>query len=214
VVTRLGNRRGRRSRWSGPLAAALVMVGLFATGAGLGQATGVLDWPSWGSGRPAKGKAPVLEPSAPVRLLIPSLDLRAPVHRVGLADDGTIAVPDLNRHAEAGWYQGGPTPGQVGPAIIVGHADTRSGPSVFHALRTVRRGAMVEVTREDRRVAVFRVDSVEHFDKDKLPRERVYGDFSRPALRLITCGGRWEGPGTGYSDNIIVFASLVDTHRA
>jgi hypothetical protein len=55
---------------------------------------------------------------------------------------------------------------------------------------------------------------VERFGKSRLPAERVYGDFKRPALRLITCGGRWVGSSTGYADNVIVFASLVDTRRA
>jgi hypothetical protein len=203
-----------RRVWSGPVAIMLVLVGLFATGAGLGQATGVIDWPSWGSDDPPPRAFPVLEPSAPVRILIPSIDVRAEVHAVGLARDGSIAVPALERHNEAAWYKRGPTPGQFGPAIIVGHADTRSGPSVFHDLGKLGRGATVEVTREDRRVAVFRVDSVERFDKGRLPGNRVYGDFSRPGLRLITCGGRWVGSSIGYADNIIVFASLVETHRA
>jgi hypothetical protein len=58
-------------------------------------------------------------------------------------------------------------------------------------------------------VAVFEVNSVERFGKTRLPMRRLYADFSRPGLRLITCGGRWVGGDTGYADNIIVFASLT-----
>jgi hypothetical protein len=58
---------------------------------------------------------------------------------------------------------------------------------------------------------VFTVESVEWFDKARLPADRVYGDFSRPALRLITCGGPWVGGSRGYADNIVVFASLTAT---
>ncbi|HEU4424024.1 MAG TPA: class F sortase, partial [Pilimelia sp.] len=64
------------------------------------------------------------------------------------------------------------------------------------------------------RVAIFKVNSVERFAKTRLPAERVYGDYSRPSLRLITCGGRWLGTGIGYEDNLVVFASLVDARRA
>jgi hypothetical protein len=206
--------RTKRS-WTGPMSIVLVLFGLFATGAGLGQATGALSWPPWGArDKPPAGPFPVLEPSAPIRIHIPAIDVRAPVHGVGIAGDGTIAVPDIRKHDEAGWYEGGPTPGQFGPAIIVGHADTRTGPSVFHDLTRLRPGAKIEVTRKDRRVAVFTVSSVERFDKMRLPVERVYGDFSRPSLRLITCGGRWLGTGIGYEDNIVVFASIVDARRA
>jgi hypothetical protein len=198
-----------------PLALLLVVIGAVAVAAGLGQAAG-LSWPHlFGPGdKPPPRAFPVLEPSRPVRLSIPSIDVRAPVFGVGLADDGSIAVPPVYRHHEAGWYERGPTPGQFGPAIIVGHADTKSGPSIFYRLSRLRPGAVIEVTRRDRSVAVFEVNSVEKFGKARLPAERVYNDFSRPALRLITCGGRWRGGGIGYADNIVVFASLVRSTKA
>ncbi len=191
------------------------MVGVFALGAGLGQATGP-SWPGWsrgGGGKPPPREFPVLPPSRPVTLVIPSIKVTAPVGRVGLADDGSIAVPPLQRHNEAGWFDQGPTPGQFGPAILVGHADTRTGPSIFHDLTRLRAGARVEVSRLDGSVAVFEVNSVERFGKARLPADRVYGDFSRPSLRLITCGGRWEGGGIGYADNIVVFASLIGSRE-
>ena len=202
----------------GPVAIFLVFVGIFVTGAGLGQATGSVSLTGWMGGwftgnDPPPREFPVLEPSQPIRIRIPSIEVRAPVHGVGLARDGSIAVPPPARHDEAGWYERGPSPGQFGPAIIVGHVDTSSGPSVFHDLGDLRKGARIEVTRRDRRVAIFRVTSVERFPKDRLPAQRVYGAYERPGLRLITCGGRWRGPGAGYADNVIVFATIVDTRR-
>lgn len=194
-------------RIGGILAAGLVIAGVFATGIGLGQ-LGLPAW--WGpEGKAPPRDFPVMEPSRPIRIAIPSIGLRAPVHGVGLADDGSIAVPAATRRHEAGWYDESPTPGQFGPAIIVGHVDTRTGPAVFHRLPKLRPGARIEITRRDRSVAVFEVNSVERFDKEKLPATRVYGDFSRPGLRLITCGGRWVSGETGYADNVIVFAALT-----
>ncbi|QLQ37423.1 class F sortase [Micromonospora robiginosa] len=159
--------------------------------------------------RPPPKKFPVLPASPPTDLTIGKLDLRAPVHRVGIAPDGSIAVPDVGRAGEVGWYDQGPTPGQYGPAVLVGHVDTTSGPAVFHGLRELDDGDRIEVTRQDRSVAVFEVTSIERYGKEKLPVQEVYGDFSRPALRLITCGGRWVGGETGYADNLVVYASLV-----
>lgn len=207
----------RARRWpTGPVALLLVLAGLFAVAAGVGQATDGFGLPRLfrGPDKPPPRAFPVLEPSRPQRLVIPSLKVTVPVYGVGLADDGSIAVPPVQRHHEAGWFERGPTPGQFGPAVIVGHADTRTGPSVFHGLAGLRTGERIEVIRRDLRVAVFEVNSVEQFAKSALPVQRVYGDFSRPALRLITCGGRWTGGQTGYADNIVVFASLVSTHRA
>jgi Sortase domain len=195
----------------GPLAVVLVLAGVFATGAGLGRVSGE-SWSGWLAGRnerPAARAAPPARPSRPVRITIPTIGVAAPVHPVGLAPDGSIAVPDVHRHNETGWYDGGPVPGETGPAIIVGHVDTRTGPSVFYRLRTVPPGSRVVVTRADNSEVTFEITSVEYFAKDKLPLERVYGDYSRPGLRLITCGGRWQGGSIGYSDNVIAFASLV-----
>ncbi|GGL02783.1 class F sortase [Mangrovihabitans endophyticus] len=199
----------------GPLklvAAVLVVVGLFAVAAGLGNATRFdLADLFRGPDEPPPRAFPVLDPSAPVRLAIPAIKVEAPVLAVGLARDGSVDVPPLNRHNEAGWYRGGPTPGQFGPALIVGHADTRTGPSIFHRLRAMKPGQLIEVQREDRETAVFEVNSVEHFGKSALPVQRVYGDYSRPSLRLMTCGGTWLGGAQGYSDNVVVFASLIGT---
>jgi hypothetical protein len=49
------------------------------------------------------------------------------------------------------------------------------------------------------------------YAKSRVPAKEVYGDFSRPGLRVITCGGAWVGGEEGYADNIVVFASLVET---
>ncbi|MGC4853844.1 class F sortase [Micromonospora sp. DT4] len=178
---------------------------------GVEQVTGVSLLPDRISAglRPPPKKFPVLPASRPTALAIDTIDLQAPLHDVGIAPDGTIAVPDVARAQEAGWYDQGPTPGQYGPAVIVGHVDTTTGPAVFHRLRELRSGDQVDITRADGQVAVFEVNSVQRFGKERLPVDEVYGDFSRPSLRLITCGGRWVGGETGYADNLVVFASLV-----
>ncbi|WP_396888530.1 class F sortase [Micromonospora craniellae] len=207
-------RSGRRP-WSMPLAVVLVLAGVFATGAGLGRTAGSpLSWAATG-GEQTSTTAPAARTAArPVSLSVPSIEVSAPVKPVGDAPDGTIGVPPLSRHEETGWYDRGPVPGDPGPAVIVGHVDTKSGPSVFYDLGRLRVGDTIEVTREDRSVAVFTVDSVEHFPKDQLPADRVYGHDGPPTLRLITCGGQWLGGRDGYADNVIAFANLTTTRPA
>lgn len=205
-----------RNPWSVPVAVLLVLLGVFATGAGLGRTVGPLDRTDASPQRPVAGARTSPPPgslpaSRPVRLAVPAIKVAAPVAPVGQARDGSIDVPPLDRHHETGWYDRGPTPGEPGRAIIVGHVDSKDGPSVFYDLRKLKPGDRIEVTRDDRRVVMFRVDSVEFFDKSALPADRVYGDSGAPALRLITCGGQWIGGRTGYADNVIAFASLAET---
>jgi hypothetical protein len=191
------------------LAAGLVLAGVFGLGLAAGHLTG-LRLPDWLSSPDEPPAGAALPPSPPSRIAIPTLDLRARVHPVGLDADGAIASPPMRRSDEAGWYEDGPSPGQHGAAVIVGHVDDTRGPAVFHDLSRLRPGDRVEVTRRDRRVAVFQVTTIREYDKSALPAE-VYGGFRRPELRLITCGGRWLGGDIGYADNLVVFAVLVDS---
>jgi sortase (surface protein transpeptidase) len=131
--------------------------------------------------------------------------------QLGQAADGTLAVPPPGPHYDqAGWYRYSPTPGALGPAVIVGHIDSaRSGPSVFFRLGELRPHDTIEVARADGSVAVFGVDDVRRFRKTDFPTGLVYGNTDHAALRLITCGGPFDD-GTGhYLDNVIVTASLL-----
>jgi hypothetical protein len=65
------------------------------------------------------------------------------------------------------------------------------------------------VLRADGRTAVFRIDSVERVGKDHFPTRRVYGDPGYAAIRLITCGGRFDRGSGHYTDNVIAFGHLV-----
>ena len=192
-------------RLTGPLAVVLLVAGGLAVLAGLYERGAFA-----GGSTPPPKSFPVMERSEPSRIVIPALGVNARIHDVGLARDGSIEVPDIGRHNEAGWFERSPTPGQFGPAVIVGHADTRSGPSVFAKLAKAKAGTKVEIRRRDGSTAVFEINSVEKFPKGDQPIERIYADFSRPALRLITCGGEFRGGSTGYVDNIVAFASLVE----
>ncbi len=154
---------------------------------------------------------PVLGASAPRTLTIPSIDVRSDLQLLGLADDGTMEVPAPGpRYDDAGWYRHSPTPGALGPAVIVGHVDSaENGPSVFYRLGSLRRNDKVRVTRADGTVAVFAVESVRRFRKSQFPTRLVYGNTDHAALRLITCGGPIEADSGHYRDNIVVLASLI-----
>ena len=141
----------------------------------------------------------------PVRLRIPELRVDSPLQHLDRLADGTVAVP--KRPDIAGWYEQGPRPGQPGPAVILGHVDSRTGPGIFLNLSLVPRGAVVHVDRANRTTVTFRVTKVSRVPKDRFPTDLVYAPTLEPTLRLVTCGGSFDERRRSYRDNVIVFAA-------
>ncbi|MER7946065.1 class F sortase [Streptomyces sp. NPDC096079] len=164
---------------------------------------------------PKTAAAPVkpLARSLPVRVRVPAAGVDAgPVLDLGLNADGTVEVPSVGDADRIGWYDKGVTPGETGPAVLIGHFDTVRGPAVLKNVSRVRVGDEITVTRADGTTAVFRVRELEQVDKDAFPTVKVYGNTTRPELRLVTCGG--ELTDGHRPDNIIVYADLVAARAA
>jgi LPXTG-site transpeptidase (sortase) family protein len=146
-------------------------------------------------------------PGKPVRLEVPAIGVDAPVIELGLNPDDTLEVPE--DFATTGWWSGGPRPGQLGPAVIAGHVDSKSGPAVFYRLRELAKGDAIRVHERNGATSTFRVQRIERHPKDDFPTDAVYrSDLDRHALRLITCGGTFDRSTGHYRDNVIVFAML------
>lgn len=151
-----------------------------------------------------------LDSSRPVAVRLPAIGVESPVHGLGLAEDGTLQVPSGARYDEVAWYDGSPTPGEVGPSVLEGHVTgTGYTPSVFFELGDTRPGDRIEVDREDGSTAVFEVTEVKSAPKADFPRVDVYGATDAPELRVITCGGTFDVSTGHHLDNVIVFATLV-----
>lgn len=148
--------------------------------------------------------------SRPTSFRVPSLGIDAPILALRLDRNRELETPPVDAPRLVGWYEGGPTPGEAGTAIAVGHRDTRTGPAVFAGLAQVKTGKRIEVRRADGRTAVYSVDGVKVFDKAGFPDKEVYGPTGRPELRVITCGGLFSRR-TGYTSNVVVFAHLTAT---
>ena len=141
-----------------------------------------------------------------MRVMIPSIGVDAGIVRLGLNADGSLQVP--SDYATAGWWSGGPLPGERGPAVVVGHVDSKAGPAVFFKLATLQPGRTVEVSRPDESTARFVVTRLMEVSKSAFPTKLVYGPTSDAELRLVTCGGSFDSSTGHYVDNVIVFAKL------
>ncbi|MDP9866480.1 MULTISPECIES: class F sortase [Streptosporangium] len=151
--------------------------------------------------------------SDPVALVVPRAKVNAPVAPIDSGADGTLEPPPLWRADLVGWDRLGPTPGEPGSAVVVGHLDTKTGPAVFAGLSQVREGDAVVVTRQDRTAVVFRVSAVERVRKSAFPVGKVYRAPPRPAIRLVTCGGTYDSERHSYDDNLIVYGGLTGWYR-
>jgi len=149
--------------------------------------------------------------STPLRLQIPVLGLDAAVLSVGVQPDNTIEVPQPGPDYDLpAWYRHSPAPGDLGPAVILGHVDGDDGrPSVFAGLGTLQPGDDVWVTRGSGEIVRFRVTAVANFPRARFPTDLVYGNLDYPGLRLITCSGGIDPVDGRYRDNTVVFARVT-----
>lgn len=140
----------------------------------------------------------------PKSIDIPSIDVEAPLMKLGLSKDGEVELPPYEKPKVAGWFSGSAVPGEKGASVIIGHVDTKTAPAVFYKLRQLRKGETVKVERSDGKVVSYKVDAIEQVSKDHFPARRVYVD---DGLKLVTCGGKFDYARGEYLDNIIVYAS-------
>jgi hypothetical protein len=172
----------------------LVALALLAWIGWLLLATGPLDQP-----RPFASS-----PNGPTTISIPNIGVKAPIVAVGLQADGAMQVPNPD---QVGWYKLGPRPGGPGPAVLIGHVDSRTGPAVFYRLRQLRPGDEILVGERGGATTRFLVGRLERHPKAALPVNRIWSTATRPLLRLITCGGSFDHATDHYRDNLIVYAS-------
>ncbi|GGL96779.1 class F sortase [Micromonospora yangpuensis] len=214
MTSRPGGSAIRRHRRRSPL------LGLVAAGAALGVAVGTgVGVATTDPGGSAAGWQPgcaehcppatagTAPTGPPTRVRVPRIDVDSPLTVLGLDRTGALTPPaDFDR---AGWYGGGPAPGDPGPAVLAGHLDSRHGPAVFARLGELRPGDRVQVWRGGTPVS-FRVTRTVRVAKGEFPTTAVYGPTPVPELRLVTCGGDFDQTTGHYRDNVVVFAVTDD----
>ncbi len=215
VMTRGGSIRClRRPRHRWTVAAVLLLAGVALMGLGLRGSDLPLagPTPSPPALRAAVATPPVAaalatDRSVPLLLRIPAIGLSVFLgSSLGVNIDGTVQVPTGT--AQPGWFRLGPTPGQIGSSVILGHVDSYRGPGVFFQLRTLATGDQVDVGLADGVTAQFTVNSVATYSKLSFPADRVYGSHGSSALQLVTCGGVFDQQTGSYLSNIVVYTSL------
>jgi Sortase domain len=198
-----------------PVAAVLLLAGVALVGLGLRGSDHPLRAPSpspkaLALALPTPPVPTALETarSVPVMLRVPAIGLAVFLgSSLGIDVDGSVQVPGGTQ--QPGWFQLGPTPGQIGSAVILGHVDSTAGPGVFFELRTLAAGDVVDVGLSDGVTAQFTVNAVAQYSKLSFPAQRVYGSHGSSALQLVTCGGVFDHQTGSYLSNVVVYTSLT-----
>lgn len=120
--------------------------------------------------------------------------------------DGVLPVPD--DLGEATWWGAGPGAAS-GATVLAGHVNWNGAVGPFAELWQSGTGDRVTIVDKAGHDFRFEVTDVLTLDKDELPRRaaELFAQSGAHRLVLVTCGGRWVGGTSGYSDNRIVIAT-------
>ena len=157
---------------------------------------------------------PTPEPvTAPLRLVVESLGVDAPVVEMGLDDQGIPQVP-LNGQ-DVAWYNFSSPPGAGSNTVFAGHINWEGALGVFADMDELQPGDRVRLISQDEyeyTYEVFANFAVDPYEDDSL---KVMDPTPTDTVTLITCGGTWipdasERFGGSYTNRIIVQARLME----
>ncbi len=156
--------------------------------------------------------SPVVTVSAavPAHLIIPSINVNAPVENVNIQSNGDLGTPQQNQWEDVGWYSNGPRPGQAGSAVIDGHLDRPGGyPAVFWDLRKVQAGETIMIVDAMGKTLRFRVTHTASYAPQDAPVQEIFGDTGGTYLNLITCAGTWIPTQHQTTLRLVIYTTLI-----
>lgn len=152
---------------------------------------------------PVAAKKVTHQTSHPVRLIIPSIGLNAPIESVGINAVGEMDVPNGNT-PNVGWYKKGPIPGNIGSAVIDAHVY-----AAFKNLRNLSVGSEVFVENTNGERLKFVVDDSRVYQLGELTSGQLFGRRDARRLNLITCAGQVSPDGSTYTHRLVVYTTLA-----
>ncbi|MDP1624835.1 MAG: class F sortase [bacterium] len=144
----------------------------------------------------------------PVHLSIPKIGVDTKIEQVGITPQGALDAPYGPR--TAGWFYLGPRPGEIGSAVIDGHAGFKGGiPAIFDDLDKLVPGDMIYVEDEDGNVIPFIVRTSTMYGEHDPTAEVFNSTDGKAHLNLITCEGIWNKETKSYSHRLVVMADML-----
>ncbi len=145
---------------------------------------------------------------APVLLVVPALDVWAPVAAFPLNDDLSMPVPQ-----EAGlvaWYTYSAGAGGQGNAVLAGHRDWQRQRGVFYDLGRLRDGDEVWLRDVNGVWYRYRVVWTASIEDAAAPVDGIVGPARDAVLTLITCSGTFDRATGRYVERRVVRAEFEE----
>jgi Sortase domain len=155
---------------------------------------------------PTYQKRAGLPSTSPIIVVIKKLGIDAPVEQAGVDRHGNMQVP-VNP-CDVAWFKTGPAPGAAGDAVLDGHLDWTSGPSVFWNLNKLKRGDEIDVLRAGGTRVRFIVSGLRYIAHTTVD-NGLFSSTGPPMLSLYTCAGTWDARAQTYTQRLIVDAALA-----
>lgn len=144
----------------------------------------------------------------PRQIEIPAIGVSGCIQRVGIDQNGAIAVPN-NIHL-AGWYTKSAVPGGEGVSLIDGHVLGRYNDAIFANLNSVQPGDTIRIQMGDLEWREFAVLSRDIYTIEQTASEQLRQvEDAEHQLTLITCGGNWLPAEQTYDQRIVVRSKLI-----
>ncbi len=211
---------------AGAIVLSIGLVGYFEKGQGEPAADVAAEQPSiqnldYMPAVPYNPPPPTVEPeptpvpvAAPLRLVVESIGVDAPVVEMGMDENNIPRVP-LNGQ-DVAWYNFSSKPGAGSNAVFAGHINWERAPGVFARLDEAKPGDIIRLIAEDGSEFTYEVTANFYVDPEEDESLKVMAATPTDTVTLITCGGRWlpnpsERFGGNYTNRTIVQGKLIDS---
>jgi len=147
-------------------------------------------------------------PAHPKKITVQSAGVDGFIQRVGVDQNGQVAVPN-NTHI-AGWFVDSVIPGQTGLSIIDGHVDGRTqGNAIFKDLSKIKAGDIVTITLGNDSIVTYKVFAIKEVALTDAATVLFSQDpTTKNQLNLITCVGTYLEKSRTYDNRLVVSAAL------
>lgn len=137
------------------------------------------------------------------RIVIPKVNLNAPIVPVGINARGEMDVPD-GKTNNVGWYKGGTKPGQIGSAVLDAHVY-----AAFENINRLQPGDDVYITTDRGTKLHFEVEESIIYKLADVPLQRLFNRKDDRRLNLITCSGKFMPSINTYDRRLIVYTKFI-----